>query len=79
MFYEVDKKKFKFTYEHGNSYERFKIELFDGEKLNIIATLMDLGEKRNTSAYSMEENESMDRSAMFNAKAKKYVETLLKV
>lgn len=80
MFYQVDDGKFKytfkFTYEHGNAYERFKIEQYDGEKLNLIAGLLDLNEKRNCSAYSMDEVELKNRVAGLNIKAKKYVETL---
>ena len=76
MFYQVDDKKFKFTYEHGNAYERFKIEQYDGEKLNYIANILDLGEKRNTSAYTMDEVELKNRVAGLNIKARKYVETL---
>lgn len=77
MFYQVDDKKFKFTYEHGNAYERFKIELFDGEKLNLIAGLTDLNEKRDTSAYTMDEFQMKTRVAGLIAKAREYVETLI--
>ena len=77
MFYEVDGKKFKFTYEHGNSFERYRIELFDGDKLNLIAGLTDLNEKRDGSAYSMDEFQSQARVAGLNQKARKYVETLI--
>ena len=76
MYYEVNGKKFKFTYEHGNAYERFKIELYDGEKLNYIANLPELNETRNTSAYHMDEIETTNRVAGLNEKARKYVETL---
>lgn len=76
MYYEVNGKKFKFTYEHGNSYERFKIELYDGEKLNYIANLLELNEKRDGSAYMMDEIETKNRLAVLNDKARKYVETL---
>lgn len=78
MIYQVDDKKFKFTYEHGNAFEKFKIEQYDGEKLNYIANILDLGEKRNTSAYHMDEFELKTRVAGLNIKARKYVETLLK-
>jgi hypothetical protein len=77
MFYEVDGKKFKFTYEHGNAFERFKIEQYDGEKLNLIAGLTDLNEKRNTSAYHMDEIEMKNRLIGLGGKAKKYVQTLV--
>jgi len=79
MFYEVDGKKFKFTYEHGNSFERFKIEQYDGTQLNLIAGLTDLNEKRNGSAYMMDEIETTNRVAGLNQKARKYVETLLTI
>ena len=44
-------KVFKLSYENGNSFEHFKVELFDGTKLNLIFKLTDLGFKRNTSSY----------------------------
>jgi len=79
MFYEVDGKKFKFTYEHGNAFERFWIQLFDGDKLNDIAVLTDLNERRNTSAYHMDEIEAKNRVVGLNIKARKYVETLITI
>ena len=79
MFYEVDGKKFKFTYEHGNSFEKFKIEQYDGEKLNLIAGLTDLNEKRDGSAYMMDEIQTSNRVAGLNIKARKYVETLVTI
>ena len=77
MFYEVDGKKFKFTYDHGNAYEYFKIELFDGEKLNPIATRGDLNVEGVSSPYLMTETETKTRVALLNEKARKYVETLM--
>ena len=79
MFYEVNGKKYKFIYEHGNAFERFWIKLFDGEKLNDIAILTDLNEKRDTSAYIMDENETKNRVKVLMDKSKKYVETLEKI
>jgi hypothetical protein len=76
MFYQVGLFKFKFTYEHGNSFERFKIEQYDGNQLNYIANLLELNEKRNGSAYHMDEVELKNRVAELNIKARKYVETL---
>ena len=78
MFYQIDDKKFKFTYESGNSYERFKIEQYDGTQLNLIAGLTDLNEKRNGSAYHDTEIEMKNRVAVLNDKARKYVENLIK-
>jgi len=45
------KKVFKFSYANGNAFEHFKGEIFDGDKLNDIFILTDLGFKRNTSFY----------------------------
>lgn len=45
------KRVFKFSYETANSFEHFKGELFDKDKLNLVFILTDLGVKRNTSAY----------------------------
>jgi|JFJP01.1.fsa_nt_gi hypothetical protein len=78
MFYEVDGKKFKFSYEHGNAFERHEIQLFDGLKMNHIADLPDLNEKRNSSAYIMNEAETKTRVTKLFEKSKKYVETLIK-
>ena len=47
----VGKKVFKFSYENGNAFEHFKGESFDGEKMNVVFILTDLGFKRNSSAY----------------------------
>ena len=79
MFYEVDGKQFKFTYDHGNAFERFKIELFDGDKLNLIACLTDLNEKRDSHAYTGNDIDMKNRVAGLNEKARKYVETLITV
>ncbi len=77
MIYEVEGKKFKFTYEHGNCYEHFKIQLFDGYKLNDIGVLRDLNEKTHSSPYIMNETETKNRVLMLNTKGRKYVETLI--
>ena len=79
IFYQVGDKKFKFTYESGNAYERFKIEAWDGEKLNLIGGLTDLNEKRNTSAYVDDDITMKNRVAVLNDKARKYVENLMKM
>ena len=84
MIYQVDdygvQSKFKFTYEHGNCFERFKIEQYDGLKLNFIANIEDLNPKRlSCSAYIMDEIETKNRVAELNDKARKYVETLIKM
>ena len=79
MFYKVNDKKYKFVYEHGNAYERFWIKLFDGDKLNDIAILTDLNERRNTSSYVMDELETKNRVKVLMDKSKKYVETLEKI
>lgn len=45
--------KFKLTYETYNAVERFNIEIFNGEKLNLVGTIMDLGIEINSSAYNI--------------------------
>ena len=77
MIYQVDDKKFKFTYESGNAFERFKIEQYDGEKLNYIANILDLGVSRNTSAYMDTDIEMKNRVASLNEDARKYVKNLI--
>ena len=79
MFYEVNGTKFKFTYEHGNSFENFKMELFDGLQLNLIGILTDLNEKRLESPYHMGEIDTKNRVAVLNDKARKYVEKLVTI
>jgi hypothetical protein len=74
---EFDGKKFKYTYESGNAYERFTIEMFDGFKLNHIATMTDLGETPNSSSYHNDELESRNRYAKLCVKAEKYVKNLI--
>ena len=77
MIYQVDDKKFKFTYESGNAYERFKIEQYDGLNLNYIANILDLGFKRNTSSYMDSDIEMKNRVAELNTEARKYVKNLI--
>lgn len=48
---QVGDKKLKLTYETYNSLERYNIEVFNGEKLNLIGTINDLGVEPNSSAY----------------------------
>ncbi len=45
------KKIYKFSYDNGNAFEHFKGEIFDGNQMNTVFILTDLGVKRNTSAY----------------------------
>jgi hypothetical protein len=54
-FGELITKKFKFSYECFNAGETFHGELFDGDKLNSIFTLTDLGEARNSNMYAQDE------------------------
>ena len=74
---EFDGKKFKYTYESGNAYERFRVEMFDGFKLNPIATMTDLGEKSNSSSYINDEVQAQNRYAGLCIKAEKYVKMLI--
>jgi hypothetical protein len=58
----VGTKVFKFSYDTGNAYEHFKGEIFDGDKLNTVFILTDLGVHRNTSAYLLfDERELKER------------------
>jgi hypothetical protein len=54
-------KKFKFSYECFNAGEHFIGQLFDGDQLNDIFILTDLGEARNTSMYVQDENKVKQR------------------
>jgi len=76
MFYEVNGKKYKFTYDHGNAYEYFKIELFDGTQLNLIATRDDMNVDSVNCPYLMTETQTKNRVATLMEAARKYVETL---
>lgn len=47
----MGKKVFKFSYDSGNAFEHFKGEVFDGNQMNTVFILTDLGLERHTSAY----------------------------
>jgi len=77
LYFNVQMKKFKFSYRNGNAYEEFKIEMFDGTQLNHIASMTDLGVKRNTSAYcTMDESETLLRVNMLLGKGYDYIKLL---
>lgn len=58
---DLEGKKFLFGYSNGNAFEYFKIDQYDGEKLNTIAGMGDLGIKLDKSAYHLmsEEKQKM--------------------
>lgn len=74
---EIDGKKFKVTYESGNAYERFRIEMFDGLKLNHIAHMFDLNVKPNSSSYINSEIQAQNRYVELCIKAEQYIMNLI--
>jgi hypothetical protein len=73
----MGKKVFKFSYENGNAFEHFKGESFDGDKMNNIFILTDLGLKRNTSAYNIfTEAEFKQRVKLLTDKGIEFVKSL---
>ena len=74
---EYNGKKFKLSYEAGNAFERFYVELFDGFKFNPIANLFDMNANPNTSAYLNSEIQSQNRYAELCVNAEKYIINLI--
>ena len=73
----VGVKRFIFNYQNGNSYERFTISQYDGEKLNTIARITDLGVTPDKSAYNlMSEDEMKTRFDMIVRKGIDYIKLL---
>jgi hypothetical protein len=75
--YKVNDKKVKFTYEVGNAYERFRIEIFDGDKLNQVGNIRDIGGIPDSGAYSLGEMKVRFRYDKLIINAKSYIKTLL--
>lgn len=72
-------KKFKFTYDSGNAYEHFKIEVIDSKsgQLHPIASITDLGIKPDRSAYNLlNQYDTEARVNMIMAKGYKYIKLL---
>lgn len=69
-------KVFKFSYAAGNAFEHFKGELFNGEELNPIFILTDLGVQRNESAYMDSEKAQKERVTMLTQKGLEFINSL---
>jgi len=69
-------KKFKLTYSSGNAYERFTIEQYDGDKLNLVGTLSDLGVTKDSSFYVKNEYEKRTRIDLIMKKGYEYIQIL---
>lgn len=50
-FAEYKGRKLKFLYQSYNAVERFNVELFDGDKWNILIIMSDLGQTPNSTSY----------------------------
>jgi hypothetical protein len=71
------KKIFKFSYENGNAFEHFKGEIFDGDKMNMVFNLTDLGFKRYTSGYNLfNESEFKQRVKDLTDKGIEFIKSL---
>lgn len=75
---EHNDRKLKFTYSAYNANEKYNVELFDGDKWNNIATLLDLGENPNKSAYNiLNARQRETRANALYTKATKFVKLFL--
>ena len=74
---EIKGKKVKFTYECGNAYERFRIEIFDGLKLNIVGSMRDIGGIPDTGTYICTDQEIRSRYDNLQINADTYIKTIL--
>jgi hypothetical protein len=77
VIFEFKEKKIKCTYEYGNAYERFKIEIFDGDKLNQVGSMRDIGGEPDSSTYIYDESKIMSRYNNLMTNAQTYIKTLL--
>lgn len=74
---EYKGKKIKITYDAYNASERCSVELFDGDKLNPILTLSDMGFVANNSAYIQADEKRKKRANEIFKKAIEMVQLLL--
>ena len=74
---EFNGKKVKYTYEFGNAYERFIIELFDGDKLNVVGNIWSIGGIPDSSIYITEPSQIKTRYLTLEKNADSYIKTLL--
>lgn len=74
---EINKKKVKCTYEVGNAYERFTIEVFDGDKLNKIGSIWSIGARPDSSTYIYDDPKILNRYNDLQKNADSYIKTLL--
>lgn len=50
---EIKGKKIKLTYEAYNAVEKFNVEIFDGNKFNVILNILDMGVTQENDAYNI--------------------------
>jgi len=77
MLYLFGDKKVKMSYECGNAFDRFKIEIFDGNKFNHVADMADLGVQSNSSMYIQSEANVFDKFKELLTAGGKYISNLL--
>ncbi len=77
ILYQIGDKRVKMIYECGNAFDRFTIQIFDGDKFNTVATMSDLGVKSDTSMYIKQEAEVFDKFNQLLTKGKQYIKNLL--
>ena len=67
----------KFSYETGNSYERFRGDIFNVEQLNLVMTFDDIDIQRNESMYMNTETEIKERVGLLMTKGIEFVKHLI--
>jgi hypothetical protein len=74
---EYKGKKIKMTYDAYNASERCTVELFDGNTLNFLLSMSDMGFRPNNSAYIQADDKRKKRADELFKKGKEMVQLLL--
>lgn len=74
----ISGQKVKFSYVSRNATEECTVQFFDGQKLNTIFDMYDLGVVPDSSSYVWDTNKRKKRADELFDKAKKLCELLLK-
>lgn len=77
VIYLINSVKCKITYSSGNAYEKCDVEFFDGNKLNHIFDIWDLGCIPDSSVYVWDDKRREARASAIIDIAKTAAETLI--